>query len=181
MWILIPSVIALWAVFVFNRLVSLRARVKSAWSDIDVQLRRRHDLIPVLIDAVKGYMAYERLTFEAVTAAREAAMSGSQDVASRAIAESRLTKALTVLLARVEAYPALRASENALMLQEELTSTENRIAFARQHFNDCVMSYNTKIGSFPAILIAGRTGFKSEPFFQIGEASRAPAKVNLER
>jgi LemA protein len=178
MWIII-GVIVLWAVFVFNRLVNLRARVKAAWSDIDVQLRRRHDLIPVLVDAVKNYMAYERSTFEAVTAAREAAMSASRDVASRAIAESRLTKALSVLLAGVEAYPVLRASENALMLQEELTSTENRIAFARQHFNDCVMSYNTKIGSFPAMLIAEPTGFKAESFFEIDEASRVPTEVKL--
>jgi len=179
MWILIIGAIVLWAVFIFNRLVSLRARVKAAWSDIDVQLRRRHDLIPVLVDAVKNYMAYERATFEAVTAAREAAMTAGRDVASRATAESRLTEALSVLLARVEAYPALRASKNALGLQEELTSTENRIAFARQHFNDCVMSYNTKIGSFPAVLIAGRTGFQAEPFFQIDEAQRVPVGVKL--
>jgi LemA protein len=180
-WILfaVVAVIALWAVFAYNRLVRLRMQARAAWSQIDVQLRRRHDLIPNLVEAVKGYMAHERSTFEAVTAAREAALAAGGDVAARSAAEGRLTAALNTLIARAEAYPELRASENMQMLQEELASTENRIAFARQHFNDCVMAYNTAIASVPDMLIAGPFGFKPEPLFTTEDAAREPVKVSF--
>lgn len=181
MWIILAvvAVIALWAVFAFNRLVRLRMQAKAAWSQIDVQLRRRHDLIPNLVESVKGYMSHERGTFEAVTAAREAALKAGQDVAARSAAEGQLGAALTNLFARAEAYPELRASENMKMLQEELASTENRIAFSRQHFNDCVMAYNTAIASVPDMLIAGPAGFRPEALFATDDTAREPVKVGF--
>ena len=181
MWIIIAvvAVVLLWAVFAFNRLVRLRMQAKAAWSQIDVQLRRRYDLIPNLVEAVKGYMSHERGTFEAVTAAREAAARAGQDVAARSAAEGQLSAALTNLFARAESYPELRASGNMQMLQEELASTENRIAFSRQHFNDCVMAYNTAIASVPDMLIAGPFGFRPEALFTTDDAAREPVKVSF--
>ena len=181
MWIVLAvlAAVALWVVFAFNRMVQLRMQAKAAWSQIDVQLRRRHELIPNLTEAVKGYMAHERGTLEAVTRARDAARSAGDDIPARIVAESALTGALTRMIGLAEAYPELRASENMQMLQEELASTENRIAFARQHFNDCVMGFNTAIGTFPNLLVAGPMGFAPQTMFEADDASRAAPAVRL--
>lgn len=157
----------LYVVSTFNTLVTKRNEVGSAWAQIDVQLKRRHDLVPNLVDAVKGYMTHEKIVLENVARARQQAILAGNDRALRAKAESMLTLALTSLIATSEAYPELKASRNMLMLQEELSSTENRIAFARQHYADSVQSYNTARESFPANLLADRLGFQSAPQFAI--------------
>src|SRR2546427_5576913 len=146
----------------FNTLVRLRYRVRDAWAQIDVQLKRRHDLIPNLVSAAKGYMEHEREVFEGVTRARQQAIAAGAKVNARAAAETVLTQALRSLLAVIEAYPILRASESILALQEELSSTENRIAFARQFYNDSVMEYNTARSTFPRNLVAGPFGFRPD-------------------
>jgi LemA protein len=173
------ALVLLWGILSFNRLVRLRLQVRAAWAQIDVQLRRRYDLIPAVVDSVKGYMAHERTTLEAVTEARRKAEAAGNDIEARAIAEGRLSGALSKLMAMVEAYPQLKASANVLALQEELVSTENRIAFARQHFNDCVMSFNTAIASLPDLLIAGPLGFRAETMYRAGEPARQPVAVEL--
>ncbi|WNJ93397.1 LemA family protein [Bosea sp. 685] len=181
MWIVlgVAALVLLWGVFAFNRLVRLRMQVRAAWAQIDVQLRRRHDLIPNLVESVKSYMAHERSVLDAVVAARGQAQSAGDDVAVRAAAEGRLGGALSRMMSLAEAYPQLKASDNVQLLQEDLASSENRIAFARQHFNDCVMSYNTAIGSLPDMLFAGRLGFAPQAMFETDEASRAPVAVRL--
>jgi LemA protein len=151
----------------FNRLVTLRYRWRDAWSQIDVQLKRRHDLIPNLVSAVKGYMDHERTVLEGVTRARDQAVAAGSGIAARAAAESSLSFAINKLLGLVEAYPALRASENMLALQEELASTENRIAFARQFYNDSVMAYNTARATFPRNLLATPFGFAQAEMFAL--------------
>jgi LemA protein len=148
----------------FNGLVKRRNQVDNAWSQIDVQLKRRHDLIPNLVETVKGYAAHERGTFEAVTAARANAIN-AQGPEAQAQAENALSGALKSLFAVAEAYPDLKANQNFLNLQEELTSAEDRIAYARQFFNDAVLSYNTKIQQFPTVLIAGMFHFEKREFF----------------
>lgn len=160
----------------YNALVRLRQQVRNAWSQIDVQLKRRHDLIPNLVETVKGYAAHERTTLEGVTRARAQAVS-AQGVQGRAQAEQELTAALGRLMLLVEQYPDLKANQNFLALQEELTSTENRIGFARQFYNDSVMRLNTKVQSFPTNLLASMFGFGEEPFFELQEqaARQAPA------
>ncbi|MDR0787395.1 MAG: LemA family protein [Gemmatimonadota bacterium] len=181
MWI-VPGVAALvvvWGVLAFNRLVRLRMQARAAWSQIDVQLCRRHDLIPNLVESVKGYMAHERATLDAVVAARTRAQSAGDDVATRGAAESALGGALSRLMMLIENYPQLKASETVLALQEELASTENRIAFARQHFNDCVMTYNTAIGSIPDMLLAGAAGFQPQTMYEAEGAVRGPVGVKL--
>ena len=155
-------------------LVTRRVRCRNAWSQIDVQLKRRYDLIPNLVETVKGYAAHERETLEAVIQARNQAIS-AQGVAQQAEAENFLTGALRQLFALSESYPGLKANENFAQLQEELTSTENKIAFARQHFNDSVGSYNTAREKFPANLIAGMFGFKIEEFFELEDAEQREA------
>jgi LemA protein len=153
-------------VLLYNSLVSLRQQVRSAWSQIDVQLKRRYDLIPNLVETVKGYAAHEKGTFERVVEARNTAMAAT-GVVAQGQAETVLSGALRQLFALAEAYPELKANQNFLSLQEELSSTENRISFARQHYNDVVVSYNTKRLSFPANLFAGAFGFGAEEFFEI--------------
>jgi len=148
----------------YNGLVKRRNQVDNAWSQIDVQLKRRHDLIPNLVETVKGYAAHERGTFEAVTAARANAIN-AQGPEAQAQAENALSGALKSLFAVAEAYPDLKANQNFLNLQEELTSAEDRIAYARQFFNDAVLSYNTKIQQFPTVLIAGMFHFEKREFF----------------
>ncbi|HOW52844.1 MAG TPA: LemA family protein [bacterium] len=156
---------------IYNGLVGLRNRVKNAWSQIDVQLKRRHDLIPNLVETAKGYMQHERETFIRVTEARAKAMgAGSGSVKDVAQAESGLSDALAKFLLTVENYPELKANENFLRLQEELTSTENRIAYARQAYNDDVLLYNNKIEMFPSNIIAGMFQFLKSEFFQIENA-----------
>lgn len=151
---------------IYNALIRLRNQVKNAWSQIDVQLKRRHDLIPNLIETVKGYMTHERATLENITKARSQAVH-AEGVGAKAKAESELTGALGKFNLVVENYPDLKANQNFLSLQEELTSTENRISFARQAYNDQVLFFNNKIQMFPSNIIAGMFGFKTEEFFQI--------------
>ncbi len=163
----------------FNRLVGLRNGVRNAWSDIDVQLTRRHDLVPNLVESVKGYMSHEHETLEAVTQARSQAMRSGADIATRAVAEMALGGALGNLFAVAEKYPTLKASQNFLLLQEQLTSTENRIAFARQHYNELVRQFNTSIAEFPRNLVAGAFGFSPAQLFAAGETDRAKVRVQV--
>lgn len=178
--VIIALVVAalIWSISIFNSLVALRVRVQNAWSDIDVQLKRRHDLIPNLVSAVQGYMVHERSTLEAVTQARTRALaSASGTVADRAQAESALGSALSNLFAVAEQYPQLRAVESVQLLQEQLTSTENRIAYARQFYNDEVMKFNTAQATFPQNLFAGMFGFSRASMFAAQESERANVKV----
>jgi len=165
-FIAIIVVIGLFFVSIYNSLVGLRNRVKNAWSQIDVQLKRRHDLIPNLIETVKGYMTHERQVMENITKYRSQAMDANT-VGEKAQAEGLLSGALGQLRVQVENYPDLKANQNFLALQEELTSTENKISFARQAYNDQVLFFNNKIQIFPSNIVAGMFSFKSEEFFEI--------------
>jgi LemA protein len=186
--LVILVVLVLWVVQMYNRLVGLRNRVRNAFSQIDVQLTRRYDLIPNLVEAVKGYMGHERNTLEAVIQARNAASAGLKSAAADptnpaaiqalAAAEATLGGTLGRLFALAESYPDLKANQNMLQLQEELGSTENKVAFARQAFNDSVMIYNTACESVPSNFIAGSFGFKQAEFLEIEEPEkRAAPKV----
>lgn len=166
MILVLVVVILLWVIGVYNRLIRLRNQVENAWSQIDVQLKRRHDLIPNLVETARGYMKHERETFEAVTQARSQAIS-ARNVAEAAKAEGALGQALTRFLLTVENYPELKANQNFLALQEELTSTENKIGFARQNYNDQVLFYNNKIQTFPVNVVAGMFGFGKRDFFMV--------------
>ena len=179
-WILVGIVVVLllWAVLDYNRLVTLRNRVENGWSQIDVQLRRRYDLIPNLIETVKGYAAHEREVFEHVTEARTRAM-GATGVEDQANAENAVTAGLGRLIAVAEAYPDLKANQNFLALQEELIGTESKIAYARQFYNDQVALLNTLIQKFPANVIAGLGHFEPKPFFEIDEPVRGPVQVDI--
>jgi LemA protein len=154
----------------YNGLVRARNAVKNAWSQIDVQLKRRHDLIPNLVETVKGYVAHERGTLEAVVKARQQAISATGGVQERAKAENALTQTLRSLMALAESYPDLKANQNFLSLQEELTSTENKIGFSRQFYNDTAMGYKNRIEVFPSNIFANILGFQPEPFFQLEAA-----------
>lgn len=165
-------------VSIFNGLVVSRNRVENAWSQIDVQLKRRYDLIPNLVETVKGYAAHEREVFEKVTEARSNAIN-AQGVESQAQAENMLSGALKSLFAVAENYPNLKANENFLQLQEELTTTENKISFARQFYNDMVMKFNIKIQAFPSNIVASVFGFKERQMFEAEVASREPVKVSF--
>ncbi len=162
-------------IVLYNRLVVLRNRVDNSWSQIDVQLRRRYDLIPNLVETVKGYAAHESGTFQKVTEARNMAVNATS-VAEQGQAENMLTGALKSLFAVAEAYPELKANQNFMMLQEELSGTESKIAYARQFYNDSVMSFNTAIQSFPANLLAGMFGFSAREYFEVelAEVREAP-------
>jgi LemA protein len=173
---------ALWFVSVYNGLIGLKNQVVNAWKQIDVQLKRRHDLIPNLVNTVKGAMNFERDTLEAVVSARNKAISAgaSGSVQQTAVAEAQLTGALSRLLAVVEAYPDLKATANVAQLQEELTSTENKIAFARQLYNDTATQYNTRQAQFPANLVAGMAGAQRVELWEIADAAeRAVPTVDL--
>ena len=166
-------------VTIFNGLVRLRNQVKNAWSQIDVQLKRRHDLIPNLVETAKGYMTHERETLENITKARNLA-TGASGVGNQAKAEGQLGQALSNFFMVVENYPDLKANENFLALQEELTSTENKIGFARQFYNDQVMGFNNKTEMFPSNVIAGMFNFKAAEFFEIEDAAeREVTKVSF--
>jgi LemA protein len=180
LWIVLGLIglILLYGVLTYNRLVRLRVRTENAWSQIDVQLRRRYDLIPNLVEAVKGYAAHEREVFEEVTQARAQAEAAS-GVQDQAHAENQLTAGIRRLIAVAENYPQLRANENFLALQEELTGTESKIAFARQFYNDQVQSLNTLIQSFPSRIVASLGGFKPREFFDIEEPARGPVSVRF--
>jgi len=166
--------VAVWFIVTYNGLVGLRNAVKNAWSQIDVQLKRRYDLIPNLVETVKGYAAHEKETFERVIQARQAGIAAAS-VKDQAQAENLITGALRQLFALSEAYPDLKANQNFLALQEELSSTENKIGFARQYYNDSVQSFNTRQQVFPANLVAGMLGFKAADFFEIEEAAQREA------
>jgi LemA protein len=177
--LIVVAVVALWMVGVYNGLIGLRNQAQNAWTQIDVQLKRRHDLIPNLVNTVKGAMEYERGTMEAVIAARAKAM-GAQGVKATAEAEGQLTQALGKLVALMENYPDLKASTNVLQLQEELTSTENRIGFARQQYNDSATGYNTRQQQFPGSLVAGVAGAKPADLWVIADAGeRAVPTIDL--
>jgi LemA protein len=172
-------VIGLWFASGYNRLVTLRNNVRNAWAQIDVQLKRRHDLIPNLVETVKGYAGHEKETLENVTRARAQAVS-AEGVGQQAAAEQGLSAALGRLMLVVEQYPDLKANQNFLALQEELTSTENKISFSRQNYNDVVMFYNTATEKFPTNIIAGMFQFKAEEFFEIeDQAQREAPKVSF--
>jgi LemA protein len=180
LWIVLGLLllVVLYGVFTFNRLVRTRNRAENSWSQIDVQLRRRYDLIPNLIETVKGYAEHERALFQDVTEARTRGMEASS-VESQASAENQLTRGLRQLLAVAESYPDLKANQNFLALQEELTATESKIAYARQFYNDEVMRLNTQIQSFPSNLVARTFGFLERPFFEIEDPERGPVQVEL--
>jgi len=162
----------------YNSLVKNRNRVDNAWSQIDVQLKRRHDLIPNLVETVKGYAAHERGTFEAVTNARANAIS-AQGPEQTAVAENQLTGALKSLFAVAEAYPDLKANQNFLQLQEELTATEDKVAYARQFYNDSVLTYNTRIQQFPTVILAGMFSFDKRDFFDAEPGDTEPVQVQF--
>jgi len=182
LWIVlgIAVILIVLLIILFNSLVRLRNAVKNSWAQIDVQLKRRHDLIPNLVETAKGYMRHERETLEAVTKARQQAVNISDSVAEQARKENMLTQTLRSLFAVSENYPDLKANQNFLALQEELTSTENKISFARQFYNDSVMTFNNKIQMFPSNIIAGMFGFKESEFFEVeDEAERAVPQVKF--
>jgi len=189
--LVVLAVIVFWVIQIYNRLINLRNRVRNAFSQIDVQLTRRYDLIPNLIEAVKGYMSHERNTLEAVIQARNSAVSAQQKAAidptdadaikALAAAETTLGGTLGRLFALVEAYPDLKANENMIQFQEELASTENKVAFSRQAFNDSVMTYNNACQNFPSNLIAGMFSFKLGEFLEIEEPEKRDApKVSFD-
>jgi len=167
-------IVALWFIVTYNGLVRLRNAVKNAWSQIDVQLKRRYDLIPNIVETVKGYAAHEKTTLENVIKARQAGIDAST-VKDQAAAENMITGALRQLFALSEAYPNLKANENFLALQEELSSTENKISFSRQYYNDTVQTFNTRQEMFPANLVASMLGFQPAEFFEIELAAEREA------
>ena len=179
-WYFIVGIIVVVLIIIFivtyNRLVRLRNQVKNSWAQIDVQLKRRYDLIPNLIETVKGYVKHERETLEAVTKARNLAQQvASSGAGVRSKAEGELSSALARLLAVVENYPDLKANQNFLALQEELTSTENKISFSRQYYNDSVLRYNNRTQMFPSNMVASMTGFKASEFFEVSVAGEREA------
>jgi LemA protein len=178
LWIVIGiiAVLVVGVVLLYNRLVRLRNRVENAWAQVDVQLTRRYDLIPNLVETVKGYASHERETFEAVTNARARAQS-AQGPAEQGAAEGLLSQALGRLIAVAEAYPELQADENFRQLQDELAQTENRIAVSRQVYNDTVLTYNTAIQTVPGVLLAGPFGFSKKDFFEAEDATREAPRV----
>lgn len=168
-----------WMIVAFNGLVRMRNRVRNGWSDIDVQLARRHDLVPNLVETAKGYMQHERSVLDDVTQARSQAVVPTANIPQRALAEASLTGALSRFFVQVENYPNLRAAENMQLLQEQLTSTENRIAFARQHYNDEVMNYNTARLSFPRNILAGIFGLAPATMFAADPHDRERVEVQF--
>ncbi|BDW99492.1 LemA family protein [Maricaulis maris] len=178
--ILLIVIIALgvFLVMVYNRLVALRQTCNQAWGDIDVQLKQRHDLVPNLVDTVKGYASHEKETLENVVKARQTAIDATS-VKDLAGAENMLSGALRQLFALSEAYPDLKANQNFMQLQSELADLENKIAAARRFFNNAVNEYNTSTEQFPAVVIANSMGFKQREYFEVGDAERAAPKVQF--
>lgn len=178
--LVIVFVLGLSGISIYNGLVKSRNGVKNAWSAIDVQLKRRHDLIPNLVETVKGYAAHERGTLEAVVKARQQAVSFTGSVEERGKVENMLSQTLRSLFALAEAYPDLKANQNFLKLQEEVAGTENKIGFARQYYNDATMRYKNRIEMFPSNVIAGMFNFQPEPFFELEEpGERAVPQVKF--
>ena len=182
MWIIIliaiVAIIVLFVINTYNTLVGLRNKVKDQWAQIDVQLKRRFDLIPNLVETVKGYAKHESSTLEAVVKARNTYLSASTPEAQMK-ADGELTQAITKLFALSEAYPELKANENFKQLQSELTSTEDKISYARQFYNDIVMKYNNKIEMFPSNIVASMFNFKAQAFFEVNEEERQNVKVQF--
>lgn len=166
---------AIWVVGMYNGLVRFRNEVKNAWSQIDVQLKRRYDLIPNLVETVKGYAKHERETFEAVVQARQQAINITDSVIDKAKAENMLSQTLRSLFALSENYPDLKANQNFLSLQEELASTENKISFARQYYNDAALKFNNKTEMFPSNIVAGMFNFERADFFEVEDAEQREA------
>ncbi len=179
-WVVLAVAVlfVVWLVASYNRLVSLRNRIEAAWSQIDVQLRRRYDLIPNLVETVRGYAGHERETLERVVEARQQAVS-ARGVEQQAEAENMLTQTLRQLFAVAEAYPQLRANESFLALQEELTGTEGRIAFARQFYNEQVLAYDNSLERFPSNVVASAFNFAAKPYFETEDVSREPVRVDF--
>lgn len=177
-WVLLAIVVVVvaWLIGTYNGLVGMRNQVKNAWAQIDVQLKRRHDLIPNLVETAKGYMKHERETLENITKARNlAAQESGRGAAAAGRAEGALGEALSKFFLVVENYPDLKANKNFLALQEELASTENKVGFSRQFYNDSVMRYNTKLETFPTNLVANAFGFQKAEFFEIQTAAEREA------
>jgi LemA protein len=178
-WVLLAiAVVAILGVVLYNRLVQLRNRVDNAWAQVDVQLKRRYDLIPNVVETVKGYASHERETLEAVVEARNAAQA-AEGPEAQAEAENMLTGALRRLFALAESYPELRAAPNFAELQTQLAETENRIAVARQIYNDSVLTYNNAVQTVPTNLVAGVAGFKTRPYFEAGSEADTPPTVEF--
>ena len=179
-WIILAmlGLVLVWVIFIYNGLVSVRNDVQSAWKQIDVQLTRRHDLIPNLVQTVKGALEFEQDTLEKVISARTKAVSAGSPTA-KAEAENMLTQAIGKLFAVMENYPVLKSNQNVMQLQEELTSTENKISFARQLYNDLVANYRTKLQVFPNNFVSSLFNFQTEEYFGAQEADRAVPAVNL--
>ena len=179
-WIILGVVVVLviWIVMIYNGLVAMRQRVNQSFSDVDVQLKQRHDLIPNLVETVKGYAAHERGTLEAVIQARNAAVAASGP-AQQAAAENMLSGALRQMFALAEAYPNLKANENFLGLQGELSGTEDKIAYARQFYNSAVQTYNNTVQTVPTNIMAGIGNFRPESLFEVGGTERGPVQVHF--
>ena len=179
-WIIIGALVIaiLWVVGLFNRLIRLKNEVANSWAQIDVQLKRRFDLIPNLVETVKGYAKHERELFEKITQARAAVMV-AKSIPGKAAASNQLSSTLKSLFAVAENYPDLKANQNFLQLQEELTGTENKISYARQHFNDIVMLFNNRIQVFPNNVLAGMLGFTKKESFEAPAAEKEPVKVKF--
>jgi LemA protein len=180
LWIVLGLVVllVLFGIVTYNALVKLRNQIENAWAQIDVQLKRRYDLIPNLVETVKGYASHEQETLERVIQARNMAIQ-AQGPHEQAEAENVISGALKSIFALSEAYPDLKANQNFLNLQEELTGTEGRIAYARQFYNDSVFRYNTKIQSFPAVIVAGALKFSEREYFEADDESRGPVNVQF--
>jgi len=180
-WIIggVVAVIVLYLILAYNGIIRLKNEVKNSWAQIDVQLKRRYDLIPNLVETVKGYAKHEKGVFTEVTKARNMAAK-AETVKEKAGADNMLTGALKSLFAVSEAYPDLKANQNFLQLQEELSGTENKISYARQHYNDIVMMFNNKIQVFPTNMFANMLGFKDEQLFEVAEAEKKPVKVKFD-
>jgi LemA protein len=177
--LVILAALVLYVIVVYNRLIRSRNQIENSWSQIDVQLKRRLDLIPNLIETVKGYASHERATLEAVITARNAAIAAPDTPAAQSAVENQLTGALRQLFALGEAYPDLKANQNFLALQEELTATEGRVAYARQFYNDSVLKYNNKLQVFPTVVIAKMLNFERREYFQADEAARTVPTVEF--
>jgi LemA protein len=180
-WIVLAIIVVLvlFGVFMYNGLIRSRNQVENAWSQIDVQLKRRIDLIPNLVETVKGYAAHEKDTLDAVIKARNAAMAAPADPHAQAAADNQMTGALRQLFALSEAYPDLKANQNFLALQEELSATEGRVAYSRQFYNDSVLNYNNKIQAFPTVIFANMLKFGKREYFEADEAAREVPKIGF--
>lgn len=177
--VIVLVILVLWVFMVYNAFVRLKNQVENSWSQIDVQLKRRNDLIPNLINTVKGYVKHEKSTLSDVTKARTAMINAGSDMGKMAKADNMLSGALKSLFAVAEAYPDLKANQNFLQLQEELSGTENKVAASRQYYNDTVMEYNTKLESFPSNMIANMFNFKEKNLFEAPESEKAVPKVEF--